>query len=135
MKSFFVSRYLVLCLLLSGIVFSASQCGHSHEPSPEGVRVNILSPSENTNYRSGQSVHIDAVIEGELHAYSAVVTNPANRQKVFNYEAHTHSQAVKIDTTFKVNVTTATEFVLTVEAKDHHLEKTGKTVKFKVLPQ
>jgi hypothetical protein len=119
---------------------TATPDGPVHIPSPTDTIAPVLdiqTPSNNQVFSSGNSINVSGQVTDELGLYrgSIRIVNDATGLLVKEqlYEIH-YIKLYNFSISHTVNVTSPTDFTITVWYEDHGYNKTTKVVKVKVNP-
>jgi Bacterial Ig domain len=139
-------RYKILfsfCVAITIIVVACSKGGTAAQDShisdfsdSTTPVVEILNPSDNQAFRSGDTIKIDGkVTDNSLYRGSIRITNDANAAVILEqlYEIHGY-QLYNFHLEYKISVSAASNYTVTVQYEDHGLNAGIKTVKVKVDP-
>lgn len=140
--SVFLIAGLILAVACSKGGSSSGDNGGGSHPTPSPIDtiapvLNINSPTANQVFTSGNVINVTGRITDDLGLYrgSIRITNDANALvlKEQLYEIH-YILAYDFNISYTTNVTTASDYTVTVSFEDHGLNSTTKSVKVRVNP-
>jgi hypothetical protein len=144
MKHFF---YFVVTLFSVGVlVLSCSKVGSAMaEDDPAEIDQNdgvlpvitVLTPSANQEYRSGDSIVVEGKVTDDKKMYNGKVQikNDANNFVMAEKYFETHYLLeMNYRLAYKAEVTSATDFSILIEFRDHGANTSSATIKVKVNP-
>ncbi len=145
------TRFHILLFLITGVIFavacskggsSSNDNGGGFHPAPAPIDtvapvLNINTPTSNQVFTSGNTISITGRITDDLGLFlgSIRVTDDATGTtlKLQQYEIH-YVLLYDFNVSYTTNVTTASDYTVTVSFMDHGYNTTTKSVKVKVNP-
>ena len=97
----------------------------------------ISSPTATSIYKHGDTMHISAVINGDvkLHGYKVAVVDIVTGDTVFHADSHTHATTLNVEEKWLCACTSETDLRLYISsAIDHDGLEVVKTMDLKAIP-
>lgn len=106
-------------ILFGFLTLFSCNTGQEDISAPE---ITISSPEDKAIFANGSTISIQASIteNQELHSYVVRILTPGNGEVQFEREKHEHGQNIQVDESFTPDIKLDTDFLLRIEAEDHH---------------